>query len=143
MQCSNKFAILHCSIFSLANSLSKEFPMVIDLFNKALEAPPVFAMPFTKANQLFAANLEKMVIFQMSAFQSYLDIGLNQMKAAAEITDIKSLQDFYNRQSEIAQTVQQKLMIDAKAMANMAARFKVEMDNLTRATLEDVLPKAA
>lgn len=117
--------------------------MVIDLFNKALEAPPVFAMPFIKANQLFAANLEKMVIFQMSAFQSYLDIGLNQMKAAAEITDIKSLQDFYNRQSEIAQTVQQKLMIDAKAMANMAARFKVEMDNLTRATLEDVLPKAA
>ena len=117
--------------------------MVIDLFDKALTAPPVFSMPFTKANQLFAANLEKMVVFQMSAFQAYLNIGLNQMKAAAEITDIKSLQDFCNRQSEIAQTVQQKMIIDAKAMANMTARFKVEIDNLTRATLEDVLPKAA
>lgn len=116
--------------------------MVINLF-KALEAPPIFSMPFTKANQLFAANLEKVVVFQMSAFQSYLDIGLNQIKAAAEITDIESLQDFYNRQSEIAQTVQQKLMIDAKAMANMATRFKAEMDHLARATLEDVLPKAA
>lgn len=118
--------------------------MVVDLFNKALETPrAMMSEPLVRANQLFAANVEKMVVFQMNALKSYLDIGLNQMKAAAEITDFQSLQDFYKRQSEIAKTVQQKLMNDARAMSDMAARFKTEMDNLAKAALEDVLPKAA
>jgi phasin family protein len=122
----------------------KEHAMVVDLFNKALETPRVMmSEPLVRANQLFAANVEKMVVFQMNALKSYLDIGLNQMKAAAEITDFQSLQDFYKRQSEIAKTVQQKLMNDARAMSDMAARFKTEMDNLAKAALEDVLPKAA
>jgi phasin family protein len=121
----------------------KEHAMVVDLFSKALETPQTLSEPLVRANKLFAANVEKMVVFQMNALKSYLDIGLNQLKAAAEITDIESMQDFYKRQTEIAQTVQQKLMIDAKVMSDMATRFKTEMDNLTKATLEDVLPKAA
>ena len=56
--------------------------MVVDLFNKALETPRVMmSEPLVRANQLFAANVEKMVVFQMNALKSYLDIGLNQMKA--------------------------------------------------------------
>lgn len=117
--------------------------MVVDLFSKALETPQTLSEPLVRANKLFAANVEKIVVFQMNALKSYLDIGLNQLKAAAEITDIESMQDFYKRQTEIAQTVQQKLMIDAKVMSDMATRFKTEMDNLTKAALEDVLPKAA
>ena len=117
--------------------------MVVDLFNKALESPQTLSEPLVRANKFIAATVEKMVVFQMNALKSYLDIGLNQMKAAAEIDDVKSLQDFYKRQAEIANTVQQKMMTDAKAMSDMATRFKVEMDGLTKATLEDVLPKAA
>lgn len=123
--------------------LSEEFVMVIDLFSKALEPPPILSEPLIKANQLFAANLEKMVVFQMNVLQSYLNIGLNQMKAAAEINDLNSLQDFYKRQSEIVETMRHKLLIDTKAMSDLAARFKFEMDNLVQATLADILPKAA
>lgn len=123
--------------------LSEEFVMVIDLFSKALETPPILSEPLIKANQLFAANLEKMVVFQMNVLQSYLNIGLNQMKAAAEINDLNSLQDFYKRQSEIVETMRHKLLIDTKAMSDLAARFKFEMDNLVQATLADILPKAA
>lgn len=117
--------------------------MVINLFNKALESPQTLSEPLVKANKFIAASVEKMVVFQMNALKSYLDIGLNQMKAAAEINDVKSLQDFYKRQTDIAQAVQQKFINDAKAMSDMATRFKTEMDNLAKATLEDVLPKAA
>ncbi len=117
--------------------------MVVDLFSKALETPQVLSEPLVKANQLFVKNLEKMLVLQMNSLKSYLDIGLNQLKAAAEITDVNSLQDFCKRQAEIAQTVQQKLLSDAKAMTDMSARFKTEMDHLAKATLEDVLPKAA
>ncbi|HRD67326.1 MAG TPA: phasin family protein [Candidatus Competibacter sp.] len=141
LRCSNKFAILHCSKSPIARL--EEHIMVVDLFNKALESPQTLSEPLVRANKFIAATVEKMVVFQMNALKSYLDIGLNQMKAAAEIDDVKSLQDFYKRQTDIAQAVQQKFMNDAKAMSDMAARFKTEMDNLAKATLEDVLPKAA
>jgi phasin family protein len=117
--------------------------MVVNLFNKALENPQVLPEPMVKTNKLLVENLEKMVVFQMNALKSYLDIGLNQMRAAAEITDLQSMQDFCKRQAEIARTVQQKLLSDAKALSDLATRFKTEMDGLARTTLEDVLPKAA
>jgi len=117
--------------------------MVVNLFNKALEIPQALPEPLVETNKLLVENMEKMMVFQMNALKSYLDIGLNQMRAAAEITDFQSMQDFCKRQAEIAQTVRQKLLIDAKAMSDMATRFKNEMDGLAKTTLEDVLPKAA
>ena len=117
--------------------------MVVNLFTKALETPQALPEPLIKTNKLLVENLEKLMVFQMNALKSYLDIGLNQMRAAAEITDLQSMQDFCKRQAEIAQTVQQKLMSDAKAMSDLATRFKTEMDGLAKSTLEDVLPKAA
>jgi phasin family protein len=127
----------------LANIQHEERTMVIDLFSKALKTPQVLPDPLVKANKLFAENLEKMLKFQMNALKSYLDIGLNQMRAAAEITDVQSFQDFCKRQAQIAQTVQYKMLNDMRAMSDMNARFKVDMDTLNRATLKDALPKAA
>ncbi len=117
--------------------------MIIDLFSKALEAPQALPDPVIKVNRLFIGSMESLLIFQMNALKSYLDIGINQLRAAAEITDLESLQDFYKRQAEITQTVQRKLLNDARIMSSMAARFKTEMDRLTQATLDDVLPKVA
>jgi phasin family protein len=122
----------------------EEAAMVVNLFDKGLEkTPPALPESVLKANRLFIENVEKMLIFQMNSLKTYFDIGINQLRAAAEITDLKSLQDFCKRQAEIAQTVQCKLLNDARIMANMAARFKTEMDSLTQATLEETLLKAA
>ncbi|MEZ5585357.1 MAG: phasin family protein [Candidatus Competibacteraceae bacterium] len=117
--------------------------MVVNLFSKALETSQVLPEPLVKANKLFVENMEKMLVFQLNALKFYLNIGLNQMRAAAEVTDIKSFQDFCKRQGEIAQTVQYKLIRDSRAMSDMTRCFKSEMDHLTQATLQDVLPKAA
>lgn len=117
--------------------------MVIDLFSKALKTPQALPEPLVKANRLLAESLEKMLVFQMNALKSYLDIGLNQMRAAAEITDVQSFQDFCRRQAQIAQTVQYKMLNDIKILSDMNARLKVDMDTLNRTTLKDVLPKAA
>lgn len=117
--------------------------MVIDLFSKTLKNPSILPNPWVKANKLFAENLEKMLKFQINALRSYLDISLNQMRAAAEITDMQSFQDFCKRQAQIAQTVQYKMLNDVKALSDMNARFKSEIDTLNQATLQDVFPKAA
>lgn len=117
--------------------------MVIDLFSKILKNPSILPNPWVKTNKLFADNLEKMLKFQMNALKSYLDIGLNQMRAAAEITDMHSFQDFCKRQAQIAQTVQYKMLNDVKALSDMNAGFKSEMDTLNQATLQDAFSKAA
>jgi phasin family protein len=117
--------------------------MVVNLFNKALETPQALPEPVIKVNKLFIENVEKMLVFQMNALKSYFDIGINQLRAAAEITDLESLQDFCTLQAEIAQTVQRKLMNDARVMSDMAACFKTEMEGLTQTTFNETLPKAA
>ncbi|MCP5197876.1 MAG: phasin family protein [Gammaproteobacteria bacterium] len=117
--------------------------MIISLFNKILEIPQVLPDPLTKANKLLVESMEKILLLQMNIFKSYLDMSLNQMRAAAEITDMESFQDFCKRQSEIAQTVQHKLIRDSKALSDMTLRLKAEMDHLTQATLQEVLSKAA
>jgi phasin family protein len=84
------------------------------------------------ANKLFVANLEKLVNFQMGILQSYKDMWLNQLKAAAEITDAQGLQQFYGRQTEVASTLRQKMMDDAKALADLGTSFKADFDKLAK-----------
>lgn len=117
--------------------------MVIDLFSETLKNPQALPDPLIKANRLFAENMEKILVFQMNALKSYLNIGLNQLRAAAEITDWQSFQDFCNRQTQIAQTVQHKLFNDARALSDMQARFKAELETLNRTALQERFPKAA
>ena len=117
--------------------------MIVNLFSQVLKTPQSFPEPLVKANKLFIGNMESILAFQIHALKSYMDISINQLRAAAEITDLDSLQDFYKRQAEIAQTVQRKLLNDARIVSGMAARLKAEMDALTQTTWQESLPKAA
>jgi len=106
--------------------------MRVNLFSNVLETLQVLSEPFAKTNRLFVGNIEKMIAFQINVLKSYLDIGLNQMRAAAEVTDIKSFHDFCERQSAIAQTMQYKLMREGQAMSGVTRRLKSKMDHLTQ-----------
>ena len=117
--------------------------MVVDLFSKILISTQPLLEPWANTNRALAANIEALAAFQMNALRSCLDIQLNQLRAAAEISDIASLRDFYQRQAEIAKTVHRKMMIDTTALSGMAARLKAEMDELTQTALEEALLKAA
>ena len=117
--------------------------MVIHLFGNALKNSKILPDPLVKANKLFADSLEKMLTFQMNALKSYLDIGLNQMRAAAEITDIQSFQDFCKRQTQIAQTVQYKVMNDMKSLSDINTHFKTDMGTLNRGTLKNAFFRVA
>ncbi len=117
--------------------------MLINFFKKPLDTAHTLDNPVVKINRLFAENLEQMMAFQMHALKSYLGIGLNQMRAAAEITDVQSFQDFCRRQAQITQTVQYKMLNDLKIIADMNTRFKSEMELLKQAALQDTFRKAA
>jgi phasin family protein len=91
--------------------------------------------PVIKANKLSAANLEALVNFQMNALQSYIDLAMGRMKAAADISDPPSLQAFLTSQAEAITSLHRKFMDDTKALADLTARFKAEFDKLVQESL--------
>ncbi|MDZ7622611.1 MAG: phasin family protein [Candidatus Competibacteraceae bacterium] len=108
---------------------------VLANFTKMSSQYQSFLAPMIEANKLSAANLEMLVNFQMSTLQSYVDMAMTRMKAAAEISDPPSLQAFISSQAETIANLNQKFMDDSKALGGMMARFKAEFDKLSQESL--------
>lgn len=106
--------------------------MALDELSKQYQS---FLSPVIKANKLSAANLEALVNFQMNALQSYIDLAMSRMKAAADISDVEGLQRFLNSQSEAIGSLQQKFVDDSKALTDLTTRFKAEFDKLVQESL--------
>jgi len=112
--------------------------MTNDAMAKMSEQYQSFLAPVIKANKLSAANLETLVNFQMNALQSYVDMAINRMKAAADISDPASLQTFMTSQAEAIGSLHRKLMDDSKVLADLTARFKTEFDKLVQESMSAV-----
>lgn len=109
-----------------------------DALAKMSEQYQNFLGPVIKANKLSAVNLEALVNFQMSALQSYVDMAMTRMKAAADISDPASLKAFLTSQAEAIASLHQKFTDDTKTLADLMARFKAEFDKLVQESLPGV-----
>lgn len=115
-------------------------------FSNVFEQYQSFLNPVVKTNKLTVANLEKLVSFQVAALQSYVDLGLKQLKAAAEVNDPKSLQKFVSDQVEATNVVRQKWLDDVRTLADLSTGFADEFGRLARdnaAELNDKTARAA
>ncbi|MCP5159125.1 MAG: phasin family protein [Gammaproteobacteria bacterium] len=106
-----------------------------DVLAKMSEQYQSALSPVIKANKLSAANLEALVNFQMSTLQSYVDMAMTRMKAAADISDPAGLQAFLTGQAETISSLNQKFMDDTKALGDLMGRFKSEFDKLVKESL--------
>ena len=105
-------------------------------FFNVFEQSQDFVAPVVKANQAAVANVEKLVAFQLNALQSYADLGISRLKAAAEVSNPQDLQAFFQGQVEAANVLRQKGLEDAKALAELVAGIQAEFaakaqDNVT------------
>ncbi len=114
-----------------------------NLFATAIEQTQPFLTPVAKANKLVVANLEKVVTLQMDALHTYVDLGLKQLKAAAEISGPEGLKDFYASQLEVAGVVRQQVMDDVKALTELGADVKAQCDTLTEENVTELTQKVA
>lgn len=112
-----------------------------ELLNKVLEQSQSFVAPVVKANKLAVANLEKLVAFQLNALESYVALGLDRLKAAAEVSDVNSLQAFVNGQVEAASVLRQKLIDDTQALVDLGTGFKAEFDKLAEENVAELNQK--
>jgi phasin family protein len=111
----------------MPESLEQTMSSIIDQ-NKGLYEP------ILKFNTLLISNLEKMSEFQINAFKSYSDMGLNQLKQAAEVTDADSVREYTARQTELMSTFSQHIMEDTKAMTDMTMQFQKDVGQIFEET---------
>lgn len=109
--------------------------MANEALTKISEQYQTFLNPVIKANKLSAANLEALVNFQLSTLQSYIDLAIGRLKAAANIENPESLREFLTGQAEAIASLQQKLLDDSKALTDLTTRFKADFDKLVQESL--------
>ena len=117
--------------------------MYKDLFSPLQPNTIALPAPMIKANKLLVTELERLVNFQIGIMRYYVDIVLNQLKAAAEISDVNSLQDFCKGQVEVATKVRQRMTDDAKALADLGTSFKADLDVLAKESTEELTTEKA
>ena len=101
----------------------------------------VFVVPTVKTNKLAVDHLEKLIAFQMSALQSYVDIGVGQLKAAAEVSSPEDAQDFFKKQLEVSAKLRQKVLDDLKALTDLGNGFRDDYTKLAKENVNEVKSK--
>ena len=119
--------------------------MYEEIFSKNFAQIETFVEPVIKANKVAVTNLEKLVNFQMSAMQAYVDMGLDQLRAVAEINSPQTLQAFMSKQVEASNVLRQKVLDDTKALVDLSNGFKDDFTKLAEANVKEFVkatPKA-
>lgn len=101
-----------------------------NILNAFAEQTKNLYSPMQKFSALFVGNMEKMTEFQLNAIKSYADVGIEQMKKAAEIKDADSMRTFSSAQAEATTELNKKIMEDAKTLSEMAVEFKTEVESI-------------
>ncbi|MDJ1160287.1 phasin family protein [Chelatococcus sp. SYSU_G07232] len=99
-----------------------------DLLHDLLGPSKALAVQAHKANRVTLANLERLTAFQMDALQAYVDLGGARLKAAMDIHDLGGLITFQANHLRLLMTLYEKLIADARALADLGVAFKAELD---------------
>lgn len=112
------------------------------LNNVAEQFKPVVASA-RELNQLTVASLEKVVNLQLASLQSYTDLVIANLKAAVEVKDVEGLKDYLTHQGELAKVVSEKLVQDAKDLAEVGNQFNANAAKIVQDSVNAVTKKAA
>ena len=86
--------------------------------------------PLNNLNRTAIENLSKIAELQFSTAKYLADIGINQLKAAAEIDNLDSARSFATNSLELARQVNKKLLDDSQKLFSLSSGFKGEIQNL-------------
>jgi phasin family protein len=109
-----------------------------ETMDKVFAQTETWMKPVVTANKVAVNNFEKLVDFQMKAWQKYVDLSMNQLKAAAEIDSPKAFQAYMGQQMETAGKFRQHMMDDFKALSEMGTDFKDDFTKLTENNIQKI-----
>ena len=117
--------------------------MYDEMFNKTFANVNTLVEPAVKANKLALANFEKLVNFQMTSMQAYVDMGMNQLRAVSEIDSPKAAQAYMGKQMEATNALRQRMVDDTQALFELGNGFKDEMTKMAESNVSQFSQAAA
>ncbi len=91
-----------------------------------------FLAPIAKLNQLVVAQVEELTVLELSSLRAYTDRGLEQVKAAVEVSDTASFKAFAESQNAAVMYIGEKLVADAKEVAKIGNSYRERAMAVTR-----------
>lgn len=79
--------------------------------------------PVLKLNQEAVATFEKLTARQIDCLKTCSDLGMSQLKVAAEVKDIEGLQHLLSKQTDVLRELGECFVSDFKALSEMGADF--------------------
>lgn len=79
--------------------------------------------PVHKLNRQAITAIEKVAAYQVDSLTTYSRLGINQLKAAAEVRDVEGLKNLLSKQTDVLREVGDRLMSDFKACFQVGADF--------------------
>ncbi len=95
--------------------------------------------PAREVNRLAVAKLEKVLDLQLTSLVEYAELGLGNLKSGLEVKDAESFKRYAEGQAAVARQVSEKVLRDARALAEVGREFGAEVQEVVQASL----PKAA
>lgn len=111
--------------------------MYTEAFKSFSEQTEKSVSPFVKFNQLMAKNIAQLTEFQINSVKAYSDLGVSQIKAAAEIKDVTSLASFNSSQLAAIAKISEQVSDDSKKLQDIAQEFRDELDTLVAENSKD------
>lgn len=81
------------------------------------------ALPARKFAELSLSQAEKLMSFQYESSRSYLNLGLEQARAAFSATDAQSFQAWLGQQKNVVETVTLRMRQDAESLASIGRDY--------------------
>lgn len=80
-----------------------------------------------KLNNVAVADVQKLMQHRMASLQAYSDMYVTNLKAAAEVRDLKGLQSFLGSQGELTRKALEEMARDAKEVMAMNVGFMLQL----------------
>jgi phasin family protein len=94
-------------------------------------------VPLTQTNKVAVNNLDRLVNFQVDVWRSYIDFGMDRLKAAAEIRDMDSLGNFIARQWEATGHLFNKMVHDSQRLVQLGTDMSATVSDQARGMMEE------
>lgn len=117
--------------------------MKYELFDSMTKQHETMVATIQKLNKLAVTNVEKLVKLQMDALRSYSDLSLQHLKELAEVKNPQLLQTYLSKQGDTLKVLSEKVVTDAKAVADLGVEFNKEAQKIAQESFEAATKKAA
>ena len=99
--------------------------------------------PMVEFNRLNVASFEKLANLELQSLRAVTDLGLAQLKFAAELRDADGMKVFAEQQSDFVRRLNEQLVEDGKAVVEIAKSYNADLQKLAQESVDAVVVKAA